>query len=59
VGVAGLITPWNFPIAIASWKMAPALAAGNTVVLKPASLAPGIIRELVEALEDAGILTES
>jgi len=35
VGVAGLITPWNFPIAIASWKMAPALAAGNTVVLKP------------------------
>ncbi|WP_232700765.1 aldehyde dehydrogenase family protein [Halobacterium wangiae] len=55
VGVAGLITPWNFPIAIASWKMAPALAAGNTVVLKPASLAPGIIRELVEALEDAGI----
>lgn len=55
VGVAGLITPWNFPIAIASWKMAPALAAGNSVVLKPASLAPGIVRELVEALEAAGI----
>lgn len=55
LGVAGLITPWNFPIAIASWKMAPALAAGNTVVLKPASLAPGIVLELVEALEEAGI----
>lgn len=55
VGVAGLITPWNFPIAIASWKMAPALAAGNAVVLKPASLAPGIVRELVEALADAGL----
>ncbi|WP_137290827.1 2,5-dioxovalerate dehydrogenase [Natronorubrum halophilum] len=55
LGVAGLITPWNFPIAIASWKMAPALAAGNTVVLKPASLAPEIVLELVEALEEAGI----
>lgn len=55
LGVAGLITPWNFPIAIASWKLAPALAAGNTVVLKPASAAPGIVRELVEALEDAGL----
>src|SRR3954469_20481010 len=36
LGVVGLITPWNFPLAIASWKLAPALAAGNTVVLKPA-----------------------
>src|SRR3954470_21954285 len=40
LGVVGLITPWNFPLAIASWKLAPALAAGNTVVLKPAALTP-------------------
>ncbi len=40
LGVVGLITPWNFPLAIASWKMGPALAAGNTVVLKPAELTP-------------------
>src|SRR3712207_420936 len=40
LGVVGLITPWNFPLTIASWKMAPALAAGNTVVLKPAELTP-------------------
>ena len=40
IGVVGLITPWNFPLAIASWKLAPALAAGNTVVLKPAELTP-------------------
>jgi betaine-aldehyde dehydrogenase len=40
LGVVGLITPWNFPLAIASWKMAPALAAGNAVVLKPAELTP-------------------
>src|SRR5829696_6661764 len=40
LGVVGLITPWNFPLTIASWKLAPALAAGNTVVLKPAELTP-------------------
>src|SRR5687768_6246964 len=40
VGVVALITPWNFPLTIASWKLAPALAAGNTVVLKPAELTP-------------------
>ena len=40
LGVVGLITPWNFPIAIPAWKMAPALARGNTVVLKPAELTP-------------------
>jgi aldehyde dehydrogenase (NAD+) len=40
VGVIGLITPWNFPIAIPSWKMFPALVAGNTVVIKPASDTP-------------------
>src|SRR5213596_1201273 len=40
LGVVGLIVPWNFPLTIASWKVAPALAAGNTVVLKPAELTP-------------------
>ncbi|MGZ8698120.1 MAG: aldehyde dehydrogenase family protein, partial [Gaiellaceae bacterium] len=40
LGVVGLIVPWNFPLVIASWKVAPALAAGNTVVLKPAALTP-------------------
>ncbi|MFC4440418.1 MULTISPECIES: 2,5-dioxovalerate dehydrogenase [Natrialbaceae] len=55
VGVAALITPWNYPIAIPAWKLAPALAAGNAVVLKPASLAPGVAREIVEALDEAGI----
>jgi betaine-aldehyde dehydrogenase len=40
LGVVGLIVPWNFPLTIASWKMAPALAAGNTIVLKPAELTP-------------------
>src|SRR3712207_4117623 len=40
LGVVALITPWNFPLTIATWKMAPALAAGNTLVLKPAELTP-------------------
>ena len=40
LGVVALITPWNFPLTIAAWKMAPALAAGNTIVLKPAELTP-------------------
>ena len=55
LGVAGLITPWNFPSAIPAWKMAPALVAGNTVVLKPASLAPLSALRIVEALEQAGV----
>lgn len=54
VGVVGLITPWNFPIAIPAWKIAPALAWGNTVVFKPASLAPGSAHALVEILHRAG-----
>ncbi|MFP3871667.1 MAG: aldehyde dehydrogenase family protein [Candidatus Aenigmatarchaeota archaeon] len=54
VGVVGLITPWNYPIAIPSWKLAPALAAGNTVVIKPASLAPNVCRMLIECMEEAG-----
>lgn len=55
LGVAGVITPWNYPIAIPSWKLAPALAAGNTVVWKPASETPEIGRKLVECLEAAGV----
>jgi aldehyde dehydrogenase (NAD+) len=54
IGVVGLITPWNFPVAIPAWKMAPALAYGNTVVLKPAELTPGIAWALVKILEEAG-----
>src|SRR5689334_25039745 len=55
LGVVGLITPWNFPIAIPAWKMAPALAFGNTVVLKPASLTPLCAVRLTEALAEAGL----
>nr|WP_298806539.1 aldehyde dehydrogenase family protein [uncultured Pseudokineococcus sp.] len=55
VGVVGLVTPWNFPIAIPAWKVAPALAFGNTVVLKPSELVPGCATELVRILVDAGL----
>ena len=55
LGVVALITPWNFPSAIPAWKMAPALVAGNTVVIKPASLAPLSAYRIVEALHQAGI----
>ncbi|WP_435185622.1 aldehyde dehydrogenase family protein [Halobellus sp. EA9] len=55
VGVTALITPWNYPIAIPAWKLAPALATGNTVVLKPASLAPGVVIAIAEALDEAGL----
>jgi len=55
LGVIGLITPWNFPIAIPAWKMAPALVYGNTVVFKPASLAPQVSLMMVEALVEAGL----
>lgn len=55
LGVIGLITPWNFPIAIPAWKLAPALAYGNTVVLKPADLVPGSAWELVDILVRAGL----
>ena len=55
LGVCALITPWNFPIAIPTWKLAPALAFGNTVVLKPASLTPLCAVSLVEALAEAGL----
>src|SRR3977135_2339740 len=55
IGVVGLITPWNFPIAIPAWKIAPALAYGNTVVFKPADLAPGSAWALAEILARAGL----
>lgn len=54
VGVVGLITPWNFPIAIPAWKIAPALAFGNTVVVKPADLVPGCVHVLAEVLVECG-----
>ncbi len=55
LGVVGVITPWNFPIAIPAWKIAPALAYGNTVVFKPASLVPGCAWELMKILADCGL----
>jgi len=55
LGVVALVTPWNFPIAIPAWKMAPALAYGNTVVFKPASFAPQTAMLLVEVLVEAGL----
>src|SRR5213592_393597 len=55
VGVVGAITPWNFPIAIPSWKLAPALVCGNTVVLKPAEDTPLLAERFVELLAAAGI----
>lgn len=55
VGVTGLITPWNYPIAIPVWKVAPALAAGNPVVIKPASAAAGVAIAVFEALDEAGL----
>jgi acyl-CoA reductase-like NAD-dependent aldehyde dehydrogenase len=55
VGVIGIITPWNFPIAIPAWKVAPALAYGNCVVLKPADLVPGCGWALAEIISRSGI----
>jgi len=55
IGVVGLITPWNFPIAIPSWKLAPALAYGNTVVMKPADLVPGSAWAIADILHRAGL----
>ncbi|WP_236865327.1 aldehyde dehydrogenase family protein [Brevibacterium daeguense] len=55
MGVVGIITPWNFPIAIPAWKIAPALAFGNAVVFKPAALTPGCAWELVNILAEAGL----
>src|SRR5690349_17385351 len=55
IGVCGMITPWNFPMAIPSWKMMPALVSGNTVVLKPAEDTPLSSYHLVQALTEAGL----
>ncbi|NQW82083.1 MAG: aldehyde dehydrogenase family protein, partial [Polaromonas sp.] len=55
LGVLGLITPWNFPIAIPAWKIAPALAFGNCVVFKPADLVPGCAWALAEIISRSGI----
>ena len=55
VGVVSVITPWNFPMAIPAWKIAPALAYGNTVVFKPAELVPGSAWQLVDILHRAGL----
>src|SRR6185312_8798857 len=54
-GIIGMITPWNFPIAIPAWKIAPALAYGNCVVLKPADLVPGSAWALVDIIQRAGL----
>src|SRR4029077_2487784 len=55
VGVVAIITPWNFPLAIPAWKIAPALAFGNTVVFKPAELAPASPWAMVDILQRAGL----
>src|SRR5205809_2665548 len=55
LGVVACVTPWNFPVAIPVWKIAPALVAGNTVVFKPATLTPGTAVRIVEIFEEAGI----
>jgi aldehyde dehydrogenase (NAD+) len=55
IGVVGAITPWNFPVAIPSWKMIPALVCGNTVVLKPATDTPALAERFVELLAESGI----
>lgn len=55
VGVCGLITPWNYPLLMATWKIAPALAAGNTIVFKPSSNTPLSAIRLFEILEEAGV----
>src|SRR5207245_1909847 len=55
MGVSSIITPWNFPMAIPSWKIIPALVCGNTVVFKPATLTPLSALNFVKILEEAGI----
>jgi acyl-CoA reductase-like NAD-dependent aldehyde dehydrogenase len=59
VGVCALITPWNFPLVIASWKIGPSLACGNTIVLKPASYTPLSLLALAEILVEAGLPPEA
>jgi acyl-CoA reductase-like NAD-dependent aldehyde dehydrogenase len=59
VGVCALITPWNFPLVISTWKIAPALACGNTIVVKPASYTPLSVLRLAEILVEAGLPAEA
>ncbi len=59
VGVCALITPWNFPMVIASWKIAPALACGNTIVVKPASYTPLSVLRLADILLEAGLPSDT
>src|ERR1700741_5195177 len=55
LGVVACVTPWNFPVAIPVWKIAPALVAGNTVVFKPATITPGTAVRITEIFQEAGI----
>src|SRR5437667_10750520 len=55
LGVVALITPWNFPVCIPAWKIAPALVAGNTVIFKPSSTTPLTAAALVEVFERSGV----
>src|SRR5215813_13906208 len=55
LGIVGIITPWNFPLAIPAWKTFPALLAGNAVILKPASDTPLLVLKLAELLHEAGL----
>src|SRR5260221_2810469 len=55
IGVCGMIAPWNFPMAIPSWKLLPAIVCGNTCVIKPAEVMPRSTFNLVRALMDAGL----
>lgn len=55
VGVVGLISPWNLPLYLLSWKIAPAIAAGNTVICKPSELTPATAWLLCSVLTDAGV----
>src|SRR2546430_14359022 len=55
LGVVACVTPWNFPVAIPIWKIAPALVAGNTVVFKPATLTPATAVRIVEIFAEAGV----
>ena len=55
LGIVGVIAPWNFPIAIPAWKIAPALAYGNCVIFKPADLTPASAHALTEILIEAGL----
>src|SRR5699024_12487591 len=55
VGVCGQITPWNYPLLQASWKLAPALVAGNTLVMKPSEITPLTTIKVIELMEEAGL----